>query len=73
MSRQRWAFVLTLWVEDDPYTANKQPLLRGSLQQAGAERVHYFTSLAEVVDLLAQASGWIGPGGASYDDKEILS
>jgi len=60
MGRQRWAFVLYLWVESGP-GAGGRAALRGSLQLVGTETVRYFTSVEQVADLLVDAMGAFEP------------
>jgi hypothetical protein len=62
MRERRFAFVLRLWIEHSD--REEAPLLRGSLQAAGAEQARYFTSLADLMALLSDLIEPRDPSGA---------
>lgn len=59
LCRQRFAFVLRIWIEQDTCDAGERPMLRGSVQQVDGDRMRYFNSFDQVVEILREAVGWM--------------
>jgi hypothetical protein len=55
---QRFAFILRIWLEQAGSASDARPVLRGSLQRAGADEVRYFSSFDRVPELLQEITGW---------------
>ena len=66
MSQSRYVFILRIWLEEETDRLPQTLRLRGSLQQLGQERIRYFHSLDQILDLVSQGMQRRGePGGAS--------
>jgi hypothetical protein len=69
MAERRYAFILRVWLNTDSVT----PLtLRGSLQPAASDQIHYFASLEDIPRILAHLLNWPGdsPATSTSERKE---
>jgi hypothetical protein len=66
---KRFTFVLRLWTETD---LKIQPILRGSLEVVESHRVHYFSSLDQIPDILQKVTGWQGRPDPGRDEEVNL-
>jgi hypothetical protein len=55
MPSDRYAFIVRLWLEDSQ-TTQESPRLRGSIQAATGDTIHYFTSFDDLPHLLRELS-----------------
>lgn len=70
MAKQRFAFVLRLWLETEVNHATTGRVLRGSLELVEPREVHYFNSLDQIPALLRAITGWSNQSGSSQAGEE---
>jgi hypothetical protein len=58
MPGKRFAFVLSVWIEEAGGEAPGSTVWRGSVQSADGQKVMYFSSLERLVEILSAVSGW---------------
>ncbi|GIK43352.1 MAG: hypothetical protein BroJett011_71850 [Chloroflexota bacterium] len=58
MARQRFAFVLRLWLETEASEVKTGPMLRGSLELVEPKQVYYFSSFEQIIPILRNITGW---------------
>ncbi|NJN99218.1 MAG: hypothetical protein HC875_36555 [Anaerolineales bacterium] len=72
VAKQRFAFVLRLWLETEVSHATTGMVLRGSLELVEPKEVYYFSSFNQIPTLLQTITGWSnqsGPGPAGEEGK----
>ena len=70
MTRHRFVFVLRLWTESPAGGVDRQPQLRGSLQQIDADEVLYFSSFDSLPELLKQVMNWQETAASEPPDEK---
>lgn len=58
MARQRFAFVLRLWLETEASEVKTGPMLRGSLELVEPKQLYYFNSFDQILPILRNITGW---------------
>jgi len=58
MQPTRYSFILRIWFEQEAHFCERQPQLRGSLQQVDFETPHYFHNLNALTKLLENITAW---------------
>lgn len=58
MPKQRFTFILRVWLETDAGAKSAEPILRGSLQPINSPLISYFSSLQEISELVHKLGGW---------------
>ena len=67
MSQSRYVFILRIWLEEETDRLPQTLRLRGSLQQLGQERIRYFHSLDQILDLVSQGMKGKDDPGQSFE------
>jgi hypothetical protein len=58
VARQRFAFVLRLWLETEASEVKTGPMLRGSLELVEPKQLYYFSSFDQILPILRTITGW---------------
>lgn len=70
MARQRFAFVLRLWLETEASEVKTGPMLRGSLELVEPKQLYYFSSFEQIIPILRNITGWENRPDADEGGKE---
>ncbi|MFQ5420753.1 MAG: hypothetical protein ACE5FD_13125 [Anaerolineae bacterium] len=71
MPGKRYAFVLRVWNEASSSPSPQPDQVRGSLQLADADRIFYFSSLAQIPHILQEITGWHDETAAANTQLEV--
>jgi hypothetical protein len=70
VAKQRFAFVLRLWLETQVSHAPIGMVLRGSLEWVEPKEVYYFSSFDQIPALLQTITGWSNQSGSGRAGEE---
>lgn len=70
MTRQRFAFVLRLWLETTTGNPKAKITWRGSLEVIEPKQLYYFTSFNHIPKILQEITGRATTSGSNEAEKE---